>query len=187
MIRHPWWVVVPLVLAASALAPASALADRVVSIVIEVDGKPYLGGAAGDSGHPSNAAVWRYLAVRELEPREGVTITPDPADPLKATLRGKIVVDVRYGGKAEVEELRLVRRSPDAGWTVAEDDVERMAKDIGLGDVPPPVAPQAMPPPRAAAFVNMPMFWIVAGGLVVVLLAAIGAVLLWVHGSSRNS
>ena len=49
--------------------------------------------------------------ARHIEPaKAGATIPTDPADPLKATLTGKIHIDVQYGGKADVAELHLVRR-----------------------------------------------------------------------------
>jgi hypothetical protein len=164
------------------LVHAPAHANRIVSIVIQVDGKPHLEGGAADNGGASKEIVWRYLSFRELSPSQGVRITTDVNDPLKATLRGKIAIEVTYGGKAEVSELHLVRRTPDAGWTVADEDVERIAKEIGLGvipmpEIPPPASPAPMPP--AAAAMNMPMTLIVAAGAVAVLIALIGVVLLW--------
>src|SRR5438876_2710156 len=113
-----------------------AEAARIITITIDVDGKPFLEGGSGDNGSPPPAAVWRYLTSSLLSPAQGVAVAPDPADPLKATLVGKIHIEVRYGGKADVEELQLVRAGTNVGWTVAEDDVERIAKDIGLGIMP---------------------------------------------------
>ncbi len=103
----------------------------------------------GDNGEPGPAIVWRYLTTRPLKPAVGVTIVADPADPLKATIKGKILVEVRYGGKAEVNELHLDRPAANVEWTVAFDDVEAMAKSIGLGDLPPPVPPLPPSPPPA--------------------------------------
>src|SRR5205807_25169 len=91
------------------------------------------GGRWTPAGRAGAAGVWRYLRFSQLGPVRGATVTPDPDDPLRATLRGEITVDVHYGGKATVKELHLVRQTPTAGWTVAPDDVERMARDIGLG------------------------------------------------------
>ncbi len=156
------------VMAALALLPSVAYAGRVGEITIEVDGKQHLSKHTYDNGSPPAAAVWRYLSSTELEPVAGATIPVDPVDPLRATLRGKIVIEVRYGGKAEVAELRLVRRSPEAGWVVDSDDVERMAASIGLRDIP------QVPPDTAATAAGMPrgvkdggefpVVWVAVGG-----------------------
>jgi hypothetical protein len=82
-----------------ALLPAPAQAARVGTIKIHVDGKLWLSGGTFDDGSPPPAAVWRCLTSGELRLVEGAAIAADPADPLRATLRGRIVIDVRYGGK----------------------------------------------------------------------------------------
>ena len=162
------------------LAPAApALAMRVVGISVQVDGQPLLTGQHGDQGGAPPAVVWRYLRVSQLGPVQGASIAPDPDNPLRATLRGDITVEVRYGGKATVKELHLVRQTPTAGWTVAQDDVERMARDVGLGTIPVlhpdhgdgPSAQE--PPPR-----DFTLVWVLAAGLFVLVIAGV-AVLFW--------
>jgi hypothetical protein len=122
-------------------APPEAAAARPLSFAIRVDGKDYLAGVGGDNGEAPPAVVWRRLAITELKPAPGVDVKPDAADPLRATIRGDVEIDVSDGGKATVKELRLVRENPTAAWTVDREDVERIAKDIGLGEVPPAAGP----------------------------------------------
>lgn len=113
--------------------PPRAQADRILGIIISVDGKPHLYGDDGDDGRQPPLTVWRYLASAELRPAPDVVIAPDPSNPLTAILRGRVDIRVDYGGKAVVRKLRLVR--PDVGrtrWSVAPADVERIARDIGL-------------------------------------------------------
>jgi hypothetical protein len=149
--------------------PSAAVAGRVGGITISVDGKTWLTASTYDNGSPPPASVWRELSTRGLEPADGVTISPDPTDTLRTTLRGKIVIDVRYAGKAEVNELRLVRAGPTAGWTVDPDEVERMAKQIGLGEVA-----MVVPEPRVAdpAPVSRDIPWLWVAGIGAVALVA---------------
>jgi hypothetical protein len=160
------------------MIPRAAFAARIIGISILVDGKPYLAGRAWDSGSPPKAAVWRYLTSTELRPK-GVEVPPDPADPLKATLRGKITVNVRYGGKAEVPELHLIRRAAETAWTVDPDDVERIAEDIGLKEIPVVTVnplPELTGSDQTAPTVSdsFPWFWAVGSGVAVVLVVGIG-------------
>jgi hypothetical protein len=173
-------------LALLSFLPSAAQAGRIGWITITVDGRNWLSGATADNGTPPPAAVWRCLASNELQPAQGVTIAPEPSDPRRATLRGKIAIDVRYGGQAEVKELRLVRRTPAAGWTVDPEDVERIAKDIGLAVVPA-VIPQPRPATTGAgrhtepAAGGFPWLWAAGGGAAVLV-----AVLVWVAMSGRR-
>jgi hypothetical protein len=160
------------------LLPRAAFAARILGISIQVDGKPHLAGRAWDSGSPPKAAVWRYLTSTELRP-EGVEVPSDPSDPLKATLRGKITINVRYGAKAEVQELHLVRRALNAAWTVDPDDVERIAKGIGLEEIPVlrgNPSPELVRTDQTASPVpdGFPWFWAVGSGAAVVLAVGIG-------------
>ena len=177
--RQRQWVVTVLAAGLAALAlPGPAFAGRIVDINIELDGKAYLAAAKGDSGLPPPEAVWRYLAVVQLHPEEGVKIAPDPADPLRLTVRGKIAIDVRYGGKATVSELHLTRSSPDAGWSVLPEDVERIAKEIGLGEPPPPSPEGRTSTPLPGSATATPaddtlLFGIAVGAVVVVVVLGV--------------
>ena len=162
--------------------PSAAFAARIGTIEIRVDGKVLLRGSTHDNGAPPPSVVWRYLSrptgLDELRPEPGVEIVPDAGDPLRATLKGKIVVEVQFAGKAEVSELRLVRKSPSAGWSVAEEDVARMANGMNLSTVPG--LPEVVGRPAASAEraedageVSWP--WVIAGAVGVVLAAGIAA------------
>jgi len=160
--------------------PHSADAARLVHIRIELDGKTLLEGDTADSGYPPPAAVWRYLSSTALEAaKDGASIPTDPADPLKATLTGKIHIDVQYGGKADVTELHLVRRAANVGWAVAEEDVERVAQSIGLGTIPQVVPPLAEKVHTVIANVTTAPLWLwLAGGLALLLLVAMLVILM---------
>lgn len=160
-----------------ALLPSIAQAGRVGSIKIAVDGHTLLTGNTFDSGSPQPAAVWRYLTSTELRPAEGVSIPPAQSDPLRSTLRGKITIDVQYGGKAEVKELRLIRQNLTGGWTVDSEDVERIAKDIGLKNIPvvmPDSRPSGSETAQSGNPINGAFTWVLIAGVgVAVLVAAI--------------
>ena len=160
--------------------PAAADAARLVQIKIELDGKPLLEGGTADSGYPPPASVWRYLTSTALDPaKEGAAIPANPADPLKATLTGKIHIDVQYGGKADVAELHLVRRAANVGWSVAEEDVERIAQSIGLGTIPEVVPPLAEKVHTVIADATVAPVWLwLAGGLALLVMVAVIAILM---------
>jgi hypothetical protein len=154
-----------LIAALSPLAiPSNAEAARALSFIIRVDGKDYLAGIGGDNGDSPPAVVWRRLASTELKAAPGVDVKSDDANPVRATLRGEIEVDVSYGGKANVKELHLVRENPTAAWTVDRDDIERMAKEIGLSDAAPTAGPETQSAAGAAkSSEQSPFLWIGVG------------------------
>ena len=164
-------------LAILALAPHPALANRTISAAIAVDGKSVLVADGSDNGDAPIELVWRRLASMEFAPAAGApAVAADTADPLRATLKGDIEVRVNQG-KARVKELRLVRRSDKAGWSVDSQDVETTAKLAGYEVVPAwtPTVQKAQPPEPDAekAFVNWVVIWVVA---VIVLVAAVVAI-----------
>jgi len=163
MSTRVWRGVVLVGLLAPAIYPPEAVAGRVLGFTIRLDGKDHLFGSAGDNGEASAADVWRRLSVTELAPVDGAEVKPDADDPLRATLRGNIAIDVTYGGKATVKELHLVRKSPTAvGWTVDSADVEQLAREIGLPDTPAsPGTEQAATAPAASQ--QSPWVWVGAG------------------------
>lgn len=163
---------------------------RSITIRVELDGKPVLTSITGDNGTPPPEVVWRYLKTYPFIPVRAANIKADPDNPLRLTLKGKITVDVPYGGKAEVGELKLQRKTEKEGWRIDESDVEKMAISIGL---PPPPAEPAPPPPGnpisemkpgasppptppksdAPIFGGSIWVWLLGGLVVLVLIAAI--------------
>src|SRR5215218_5637702 len=102
-----------LALLALAAAPADVSAARILKYSVSVDGRERLWGDGADNGQAAPEIVWRRLATTPLSPADGADpITPDAADPLRATLRGNIVVEVTTAGKAQTGELRLIRSTP---------------------------------------------------------------------------
>ena len=149
------------------LSGTTAQAARLMEIRVERDGQVMLKGMTEDDSQIDPGVVWGYLKGATLKPVGEVR--SDPADPLRATLTGKIRVAVLHGGRPAgaqgaartdvmVEELRLVRPSPDSDhWQLAPGEVERTAQAGGI----------QLPQPR---------WWLlaVAGGVGVVVLAAVG-------------
>jgi hypothetical protein len=105
-----------------------ALAARYVPISISINGKVVMKTGSGDNGNPGPDVVWRYLNKVRLEPSNGFSLEPDRDDPLHATLTGNVVLDVSYGGRADLSQLKLVRAAEDGPWQVAPAEIERTFK-----------------------------------------------------------
>jgi hypothetical protein len=105
-----------------------AFAMRLVRFEILLDGKLVLQAFGGDNGNSDADTLWRKLKGNKLEPVREFTVAADANDPLRGTLKGKIVVQEMYGGRAEVDELQLVRDKPDAQWTIAPAEIDRTLK-----------------------------------------------------------
>ena len=73
-------------------------------------------------------AVWRNLRRVELRPFQQNKVEADRDDPLRATLRGKVVIQASYGGQAEVSQLKLVREKDNAWWKIDPAEIERTFK-----------------------------------------------------------
>lgn len=116
-----------------AAIPTPALAGRVISIEVELDGKQVLDGSSVDDGFAGRQVVWRYLMRAPLHPVEGFTPPVDPADPSVAKLKGKLVVKVRYGADASATDLRL-KAAPGSGWLVYPEWVEANAPPGSLAE-----------------------------------------------------
>ncbi len=104
-----------------------AFAVRFVKFDVSIGGTVVLETSTGDTGEDADT-VWRYLERLALRPVKGYSVKADNDDPLKATLTGKVVIDAPYGGRAEVQELKLVREKKGAPWKVAPAEVERTFK-----------------------------------------------------------
>ncbi len=71
-------------------------------------------------------------------------ISVDRADPLKAKLRGHVVIRIQHVDRLiiarETSELRLIRTTPSSErWFVPAEEVERVAKGL-----PPPNDPRLL-------------------------------------------
>lgn len=117
---------------------------RLLEVQIEQDGKAVLKTLLTDGSEPDLGVVWNMLREASFEPVGEFTV--DPADPSRATLKGKIRIAITHtksvlqsaGGdvrtEAFVDELQLVRPSADGDrWTLAPGEVERTAKAAGIG------------------------------------------------------
>jgi hypothetical protein len=102
-----------------------AFAVHLIRFSISIDGKAVLETSTSD-GEDADA-LWRHLKQLQLRPVKGYNVQPDD-DPLKATLKGKVVIQAAEGGRAEVAELKLVRESEDAAWKIAPGEVEPTLK-----------------------------------------------------------
>ncbi len=100
-------------------------AARYVPIAVSIGGKVVIKSGRWDNGRVGADTVWRHLNELKLQPISGFSVEADREDSLRATLKGDVVVDVRYGGRAEVTELKLIRANEDAPWQIAPAEVER--------------------------------------------------------------
>jgi len=117
-----------LALGLTVVSGGPCLAARYVPITITVDGRAALKGGTGDNGNADPDVVWRYLKNAKLQPIGDYRVERDPQDPLRATLTGKIILEVAYAGRADVSELKLIRADDFATWKVAPDEIERTFK-----------------------------------------------------------
>ncbi len=122
------WDVVFLAIGIVLASTGRTFAARLVPIALSVNGKVAMKASWGDNGHPGPDHVWEYLKNAKFECVKNFAVEPDPQDPLRAKLTGKVVLDVAYGGRADVSELRLVRPAADAAWQVAPEEIERTFK-----------------------------------------------------------
>jgi hypothetical protein len=100
-------------------------AARHVPIAVSIDGKVVIKSGRWDNGRVGADSLWRYLKDLKFQPISGFSVEPDREDSLRATLKGDVVIDVRYGGRAEVSELKLIRANEDAPWQIVAAEVER--------------------------------------------------------------
>jgi hypothetical protein len=104
------------------------LAARYVPITIWVNGHAVLKGGTNANADADPDALWQYLKNVKLEPIADYRVEPDPQAPSRATLTGKIILEVSYAGRADVSELKLIRADDFATWKVAPDEIERTFK-----------------------------------------------------------
>lgn len=167
--------------------PAFALRATVL-----VDGKPALSGTAEGAENPTAAVVWRYLVDLRLRPEPGFVAPADPGNPLKATLRGDILVRLQYTAQLDQEvrlqELQLTRKTPDGDWSLDLDEARRVARAAGLVEAVPldlPVIVPAPPPPPPPS--PMPLWMVIlGGGGLGILVAAILIIVAWLRRKARR-
>src|SRR5579872_6823463 len=89
-----------LVLGVLNISSERAFAAHFLRFNVWIDGKAVLEGGVGDDGQDADT-VWRYLKTSSLRPIRGYRVEPDPEDPLRATLRGKVIIRAESGGQTE--------------------------------------------------------------------------------------
>jgi hypothetical protein len=118
-------VVVTLLVVWSQPAFAARFRGRIVRFTVSIDGKVVLEARRIDTRQQNADTVWRYVDRLELRPVRMYKVEADGDDPLRATLKGKVVIQTVYGGRAQVSRLELVRDKKDAPWKLAPAEVER--------------------------------------------------------------
>lgn len=109
------------------LSGGRCLAARYVPITIWVNGNAVLRGGTNANAGADPDVLWQSLMHVRLQPIAGYRVEPDPHDGSRATLKGKVVLEVSNAGRAEGSELQLVR-DESASWKVAPDEIERTSK-----------------------------------------------------------
>jgi hypothetical protein len=124
---------------------SSAFAARLLSATVQLNGQTALHSTYQDDdfwGAPPGAAtVWRYLGKEPLWVEKGTQVQADAADPLRATLRGILVIRLQHVDRLIVEaktaELTLIRANPSSDkWFLPAGEVERLAQANDIPAVP---------------------------------------------------
>jgi len=122
--------------------PASAA--RLLTATVKLNGQTVLQSTYPDNdywGAPPAATVWRYLGKEPMSVEKATRIEADAADPLRAKLRGDLLIRILHVGRliveAKADELTLVRTDPESDkWFLPADEVERLAQANRIPDVP---------------------------------------------------
>ena len=163
-------------LVALAAAPADVRAERTLKFTVSINGELRLTGDGADNGQAPQEVVWRRLATTPLHPVEGTEPIPaDPANPLRAFVRGNILVEVSTAGRAQASELRLIRSTPTSGWTVAPEDVNELGRSLGFGEPAAGTESNATPTtaPAEEPASGVPL-WVWLGGAIAAALFSVG-------------
>jgi hypothetical protein len=112
------------------VSSSAVFAARLVRFQVSVDGKVVMQMSTGDNGSPDADAVWRELTRLELKEVNGFEVQPNRDNELRATLKGNVVVECVYAGRADLRELQLVKESEFAPWKIDPADVERTFKTV---------------------------------------------------------
>lgn len=103
-------------------------AARLVRMSVSIDGKVVMNASWGDSGNAGPDIVWDYLTNAKFQPTNGFSVEPDRENPLRATLTGNVVLNVSYGGRADLSELKLVRTAENGPWQIPQEEIDRTYK-----------------------------------------------------------
>lgn len=159
-------------------ASADVAPQHTFEINVTVDDKTFLRGR-----YPGDVTS-AWLPGIPLRTEEGVTIAADPADPLKASLHGRIVVaSGQY--HTEVKELRLYRTTQVDSWRIQTEDADRIGnefrKALMAAQEEEAKRPRPTPPPTTtpATTADSPPTvtnywpWIAGGGIALVAVLAL--------------
>lgn len=110
------------------LSASGAAAMRYVEFNILLGGRRVLRASMGDSGHEDSDTVRRYLKRLPLRSLDGYAVKPDPGQPLRATLRGKLRIEASGVEEVTLSSLRLVRSSAAAKWRIDPRDIDHSSR-----------------------------------------------------------
>jgi hypothetical protein len=120
---------------------SSAFAARLLSATVRLNGQTVLHSKYQDddfwSAPPGAATVWTYLGKEPLWVEKGAQVQADAADPVRAKLRGSLVIRLQHVDRLIVEakaaELTLIRADPSSDkWFLPAEEVERLAQANGI-------------------------------------------------------
>jgi hypothetical protein len=105
----------------SLIQPIASTPQRLILARILFDGKPILEATTSDDGYPDADAVWEYLKSVKFKPTDEFKKLKIDAAAKEALLSKKdnngdqheITVEIRYGGEATPDKLRLIRVPSD--------------------------------------------------------------------------
>jgi hypothetical protein len=127
--------------------PGSAFAARLVSAIVQLDGQTVLSSTYQDDDFwgapPGGATVWRYLGKEPMWAEKTVRVTGEAAEPLRAKLKGILVIRLQHVDspivEAKASELTLIRADPSSDkWFLPAEEVERLAEANGIPGLPSP-------------------------------------------------
>jgi hypothetical protein len=126
--------IAPFVLLTVSLFPGCA-GQRYIKVDIERDGAVALRTEYGVSDSLNSSSIWNTLQGQSFTAIN--PIKPDPEDPLKAVLKGRLRIVVTHVdnelASAKIKELRLVRDSDASDqWKLSPGEVERTSLAAGL-------------------------------------------------------
>ena len=131
--RHRHAIALSFILTVS-LLPVCA-DQRDIKVDVERDGAVALHTEYGVSDSLTPSAIWNTFQGQTF--KAVTSIKPEPEDPLKAVLKGKLRMVITHVNNelasAKIKELRLVRDSDSSDqWKLAPGEVERTSLAAGL-------------------------------------------------------
>jgi hypothetical protein len=120
---------------------SSAFAARLLGATVQLNGQTVLQSKYQDDDFWGAPTVWRYLGKEPLLVEKGAQVQADVADPLRAKLRGSLVIRIQHVDRLIVEakagELTLIRADPSSDkWFLPAEEVERLAQANSIPAVP---------------------------------------------------